>query len=95
MACLADPKCAAEDECETAAYRATGAAPLAWPPAVLACLQMGSSCGGSSAACKRLAAASDEARDEATRCFARPCDEFRACFEVVYRARIEPALGSF
>jgi len=95
IACLRDPKCIGEDECEANAARAVGATPLSWPPVVLRCLQKGDLCGGSGATCRRLVATTGDVAREADVCFAKDCDAYQACFGALWDARVVSAVPAW
>lgn len=95
IACLGESVCDSSADCEAAAYRAIGAAPLSWPPVVMRCLARGDACGGSSATCQHLAALSDDARAEASVCFDQPCDGYAACFRRFVATRVTPAVPAW
>jgi hypothetical protein len=95
IACLGESACDSSVDCESAAYRAIGAAPLSWPPVVMRCLARGDTCGGSSATCQRLAALSDEAQAEASACFDQPCEGYAVCFRRFVASRVTPAVPAW
>jgi hypothetical protein len=95
IACLGRTSCSvtdAEDDCEAEAFRAIGAAPVAWPGVVMRCLQRGAACGGSSARCRRIAAMADGARAEVDACFDLPCDAYDLCLRGFLASRVTPAV---
>jgi hypothetical protein len=91
IACARDAPCDADVDCDLAASRAIGIRPLDQPGVVLRCLAKGDTCGGSFAMCRRLAALTDDARNEVDRCAALDCDRWRACFATFWRARVAPS----
>jgi hypothetical protein len=103
-ACLARAPCdapaleeteTAEPACERVAYASIGVGGIAWPGVVLRCLAKGDTCGGSFDACRHLAALVDSARAEVDACFARPCDEYEACFAAFWSARVAPTVPAW
>ena len=92
IACLGRTSCDVDEDCENEAYRAIGVSPLTSPPVVMRCLERGAACGGSSVACRRLAAMNDEARGEAARCFEEPCEGYAACFKAFVETRVAPGM---
>jgi hypothetical protein len=95
IVCLAAPGCAPEDECERAAFRAVGIAPMDWPPVVLRCLERGSECGGSSATCRRIAALRDAAQSAASSCFDQSCSAYTSCLGRFVASAMSPAVPAW
>jgi hypothetical protein len=80
---------------DVATHATTRAPIVAWPPVVMRCLQMGDSCGGSAATCRGLTSLSDDARDQAMRCFdATSCDAYDACFRAFLASHAVPPAAS-
>jgi hypothetical protein len=94
-ACARDAPCGADVDCDVEAARAIGVRPLDQPAVVLRCLSKGDVCGGSFAACRRLAALTDDARAEVDRCAPLPCDAWHECFASFWSREVAPAVPAW